>query len=222
MSPGRVAAMLSSALGFWGAVWLVRTSQKTAERTAEAVESGGTFEARLTGYWPFTASEAERKMEGGLDGAAMWRGRRVVDPKTGKRVRLHTLEQHLDSPSAHPFVAISADPEAFPFGQRIQMEKWPDAVFRVVDTGGHFKGASKVYRALGKEPLDVCVDSKSTKVPSATTARVVRGDHYDKPGEEIAVSKFQGQRVTVGGAVNEGPSSGSGFDVFGVDPLQAA
>ena len=177
-----------------------------AERIKEAVTSGGVFKARLTGYWPFAAAtEAERRMEGGHQGAAVWRGRKAVDPATGRRVRLHTLEQHLADSSAHPHVSVSADPEVFPWGQRLRIDRWPGVTFRVVDTGGHFKGVGKMYRVLGKEPLDICVNSSKTKVVAAAEASIVKGDHWGLPGDEIAYNKFQGQTVV------------GGLDYFGRD-----
>lgn len=148
-----------------------------------AVASGGTFQARLTGYWPFAAkTDAERRMEGG------------IHDRKGKP--LHTLEQHLADRMAHPYVSVSGDDAIFPYGQRIEIDAWPGAVFRVVDTGGHFRGASKVYRVSGLEPLDVCVDSKATVVPkTAATVRIIKGDHFDRPGREVAAEKFKGQIV---------------------------
>jgi hypothetical protein len=153
---------------------------------------------RVTGYWPFTAKESERKMEGGVQGAAAWRGRRVVDPSTGRRVKLHTIEDYLAGRS--PYFSISSDPEVWPFGQLLRVAWFDGRTIegRVVDTGQHFTGAHKVYRATGREPLDFCVYSKSTKVLTNTSATVVRGDHWDKPGQELVASKLKGQTVVVG------------------------
>lgn len=148
-----------------------------------AVASGGTFKARLTGYWPFTAkTEAEKKMEGG------------IHDRKGKP--LHTLEMHLADRAAHPFVSVSGDDAIFPYGQRVEIDTWPGAVFRVVDTGGHFRGTGKVIRVTGLEPLDICVNSKATVVPkTAATVRIIKGDHFDKPGKEVASGKIQGSVV---------------------------
>lgn len=159
----------------------------------------GLFQARVTGYWPVAedASEAEKKMEGGAEGAAMWRGHRVVDPTTGKRVKLHTLEEAQAGKA--PYVSVSGDPEAWPFGQLVYLDEWPGIAFRVVDTGSHFKGAGKVYRAFGHEPLDVRVASPSTKVSAITAGRIVANDHFDKEGEAVVASAFQGQTVVGGG-----------------------
>lgn len=164
----------------------------------------GLFQARVTGYWPVAddASDAEKKMEGGDEGAASWRGHRVVDPSTGKRAKLHTLEDVKAGKAT--YVSVSGDPEVWPFGQLIHFDEWPGVDFRTVDTGGHFKGAGKVYRAVGREPLDVRVASSSTKVIANTTGHIVAGDHYDKEGEAVATSKFQGQVVSVGNRPKKG------------------
>lgn len=175
-------------------------SKKTKESVDAAVRSGGIVKIHATGYWPFSARPDEQRMEGGVEGAAAWRGRRVVDPRTGKRVKLHTLEQYLANPTAHPEVSVSGDPEVWPFGQRIVLSPWPNAVFRVVDTGGHFTGAGKVFRVVGEEPLDICVDSSRTNVPKKNvTATIVAGDNWEG-GQAVALSKLRDPRVVVGSA----------------------
>lgn len=177
---------LSAAAAAAGAALLLggQRAAATVQATQAAVASGGAFQARLTGYWPFTATASERQMEGG------------VHDRKGKM--LHTLEQHQADPGAHPYVAVSGDDAIFPYGQRLLLDAWPGLIFRVVDTGGNFRGSGKVYRAFGREPLDICVDSSRTKVTPNTTARIVRGDHFDKPGREIALQKFEGQSVALG------------------------
>jgi hypothetical protein len=186
MSASRIIASAVAAAGLGGAAWyLTRKADETEHATIAAVQSGGRLKVRLTGYWPFSATEGEQKMEGGT--------------KDRKGKPLHTLEQHLADPSAHPYVSVSGDDAIFPYGQRIQIDEWPGAVFRVVDTGGHFRGAGKVYRALGREPLDIAVDSKRTKVTADSDATIMKGDHLDKPGKEIAAGKFKGQEVMLGG-----------------------
>lgn len=169
-----------------GAAIASHRASETEGATMAAVASGGTFQARLTGYWPFAAkTEAEKKMEGGHH------------DRKGRA--LHTLEQHLSDPVAHPFVSVSGDDAIFPYGQRIEISTWPQAVFRVTDTGGHFRGAGKVYRVAGLEPLDVCVDSSATRVPKTpATVRIIKGDHFDRrPGAEVATGKFRGQVVGI-------------------------
>jgi len=153
------------------------------EETVAAVASGGTIDVRLTGYWPFVEglSAAQRLMEGGI--------------KDRKGKPLHTLEDHLADPGAHPYVSVSGDDAVFPYGQRLVISAWPGAVFRVVDTGGHFRGAGKVYRVLGREPLDICVASSSTVVPKdGTTATIVSGDNF-AGGKSVNASNLQGQSI---------------------------
>ena len=87
-------------------------------------------------------------------------------------------------------------------GRRIAYQRsegrQPGVVFRVTDTGGHFRGKEKRYRVMGQEPLDVRVASKKSRVVPESGGRIVKGDHFDRPGKEIAVTKFQGQEVSVG------------------------
>lgn len=185
MSLSRALLVLGGAAAAGGAyLFASRKSEQVKEATMAAIASGGTFQARLTGYWPFTAKDSERKMEGG------------VNDRKGKP--LHTLE---DAQAGRaPYVSVSGDDAIFPYGQRLAISTWPGVVFRVVDTGAHFRGSNKVYRVSGLEPLDICVDSSQTHVPkTAATVTIAKGDHFDKPGKEIATSKFQGQEVAVGG-----------------------
>jgi hypothetical protein len=186
-----------------GAVWYAsRKNQAMVETIREAVQDTGGFggggaggswspgdkgviDVRLTGYWPFTARDDEKKMEGG------------VNDRKGNR--LHTLEQHLADSVAHPYVSVSGDDAVFPYGQRVEISAWPKAVFRVVDTGGHFRGAGKIYRALGREPLDICVDSDKTPVPkTSTTARIVAGDNFER-GKAVAAAGIKNQNVVFSG-----------------------
>lgn len=176
----------------------VKSAADRVQDVAAKMTRDSVVQIRATGYWPFTATESERKMEGGVHGAAVWNGRRVVDPATGKRIQLHTVEEYLEGKV--PYFSISGDPEVWPFGQMVRI-RWYDGreiVGRVVDTGQHFTGSRKVYRAVGREPLDLCVHSRATKVLTNTTATIVRGDHFDKVGRDIVAEKLKGQRV-VGG-----------------------
>lgn len=185
MSPHRLIALLASAAGLGGAALLWRKSEQTASATAQAVAGGGAFKVHATGYWPSTAKASELKMEGGMN------------DRKGKP--LHTVEDFLAGKSDH--VSVSGDPEIFPYGQKI-LVNWFDKniVGRVTDTGSHFTGAKKLYRVMGEEPLDFDVLSSSTPVPKKdVVATIVKGDHLDKPGKEIAAGKFKGQEVVVGG-----------------------
>lgn len=196
MTASKLAALAGAAGAAAAALLLKRQGDATAAATAAAVAGGGKFDARLTGYWPYSAStEAERRMEGGT--------------KDRKGRPLHTLEQHLADRVAHPYASVAGDDAIFPYGQRLSIDAFPGAVFRVVDTGGNFRGAKKVYRSLGREPLDVCVDSRRTYVPATATATIARGDHLDKAGRQVAAGGFKGQDVQLGSLELLGAESAS-------------
>jgi hypothetical protein len=174
-----------------------RRSTKTTEDVQKAIEGisevttpptppeeRGLVKLRLTGYWPYSAREDERQMEGG-----------VTDRK-GKP--LYTLEQHKADPARYPYVSLAGDYALWPYGQRVVIpELGENLVFRVVDTGGHFHGASKLYRMVGAEPVDVCVNSSKTKLPTSVTARIIPGDNFEK-GKSVASAGFKDQTVVVG------------------------
>lgn len=191
----RAVAIALGTAGVGGALYLA-VDWLFVRDLKRKIASGGTFKVHATGYWPETARPDEKEMEGGVEGAAEWRGRRVVDPATGKRVQLHTLEDYLAGRSE--YVSVSGDPDIFPFGQKLVVNWFgKDIVGRVVDTGSHFTGLKKVYRVAGEEPLDFDVHSKDTPVPKkGVTAQIVVGDHWDKEGEAVVSEKFKGQTVT--------------------------
>lgn len=125
-----------------------------------------TLAVRLTGYWPFQTglSSSERLMEGG------------TKDRLGKP--LYTLEAF--QRGEVPYVSVAGDYNAWPYGQRIEIDAWPGVVFRIVDTGGHFAGPNKVYRDSAREPLDICVESSSSVVPPRASATIIEGDVLGK------------------------------------------
>lgn len=216
LSGGLLTGGVAAALTVWWA------NEKTKEHVAEVKDAvgrapayagkGGVVNVRLTGYYPLTKdmTPAQIRMEGGPQGAAAWdedynkkdgkkrsfRIARAVDPATGKRVVLRTLEDHLADPVKFPYVGLSGDDGIWPWGQRVILSPWPTAVFRFVDVGSHFRGAGKIYRVAGREPVDVRVNSAATVVPkSGTTATIVPGDNWEKSQVDIDVSKFKDQTV---------------------------
>lgn len=165
-----------------GVVWLAnRRSVAVEEQTIRAVATGGQLNVRLTGYWPFAAKTAtEKRMEGG--------------PKDRKGKPLYTLEQHLADPQKYPYVAVAGDDAVWPYGQRVVFAEWPNAIFRVVDTGKNFRGSTKMYRVLGHEPLDICVTDSKTKLPKTTSARIIAGDNF-VGGRPVVTANIRDQVV---------------------------
>jgi hypothetical protein len=150
-----------------------------------AVPPSKIVKVRATGYWPYSARPDERKMEGGLNDR---KGKPII-----------TLEMHQRDPSRYPYVSVSGDDAIWPYGQRIDVDAWPGSVFRVVDTGSHFRGIKKIYRVAGYEPLDIAVDSSQTKVPKLVSATIYPGDNFAK-GKAVAAAGFKGQTVLSGEA----------------------
>lgn len=174
-------------LGGLAAVSLLK-SKETTDDTEEAVANGGTLNVRLTGYWPYQSglTAEQRLMEGGQTDT--------------HGQRLYTLEDFQNGSA--PYVSVSGDDAIWPYGQRLEIDNWPGVVFRVVDTGGHFRGAGKVYRVAGFEPLDVCVAGPDTPVaPALSSARIIAGDYFadarpTKAGGDVRTDLIRGQEVT--------------------------
>lgn len=203
LTVGGLAALGSSI----AAVLFARRTTKTMENAVAGLDkagapvlpmgSGVTVPVRVTGYWPFTARPDEVKMEGGV--------------KDRKGNPLHTLEDFQAGKA--PFVSVSGDYTIFPYGQRITLAEWPGVVFRIVDTGSHFHGSNKIYRIVGREPLDVCVLSSSTKVIPQTDATIFPGDDFEKKSKDIAFAKIG--KPSVVGLVADGELCG--FDLLGAE-----
>lgn len=178
---------------------------KTREEVAAKVAAGGSVRLRLTGYWPWAAkTEAERKTEGA-----------PVD-RLGRP--LHTLEDFLAGKSDH--VSLSGDTAAWPYGQKLIINVGGrQIVGRVVDTGSHFRGAGKVYKETGAEPIDVCVFTRATAASwtdgKVVDAQIPAGDHWDKRAAALNPSAFKGQVVSVGSRRRASPEPALDLELLG-------
>jgi hypothetical protein len=141
----------------------------------------------LTAYFPINSG-----VEGG--------------PNDCKGRPLITLQQHLADPQTYPYASVAGDCTIWPDGQRIILpDVNPDAVFRIVDTGGHFHGLPcdagctqshcKCFRNPGYEPFDVCLDPGSGSIFSTSTATIVDGDDFGTTlcGGPTCISTWDGQ-----------------------------
>lgn len=102
---------------------------------------GETFQAKATGYFPDNSA-----IEGGF-----------VDRKGA---RLRTLQGYLSG--ADEYVSLAMDTNAFPYGQKLRIQEFEakyrrDVEFRVVDTGGAFRGR-------GRSRVDVCVADRQASL----------------------------------------------------------
>lgn len=112
-----------------------------AASSDDALHVVSSFTARGTGYYPDSSA-----LEGGF-----------VDRRG---VRLRTLQQFLSGEAT--YVSVAMDATAFPYGQRLRIHeleaKYGRAIpFRVVDTGGAFRGK-------GRSRIDVCTASRSASL----------------------------------------------------------
>jgi 3D (Asp-Asp-Asp) domain-containing protein len=99
------------------------------------------FTSKATGYYPSGSA-----LEGGF-----------VDRKG---VKLHTLQQFIAGQAA--YVSVAMDSNAFQYGQHLRIQeleaRYGRAIdFRVVDTGGAFRGR-------GRARIDICVANHSASV----------------------------------------------------------
>jgi hypothetical protein len=107
----------------------------------DALSVTASFVSRGTGYYPSSSA-----LEGGF-----------VDRKG---VRLRTLQQFLAGQAE--YVSVAMDSSAFSYGQHLRIKeldaKYGRAIdFRVVDTGGAFRGR-------GRSRIDICVANQKASV----------------------------------------------------------
>jgi 3D (Asp-Asp-Asp) domain-containing protein len=115
--------------------------------------TGQQFTAKGTGYYPDNSP-----MEGGFK------------DRQGKP--LHTLQDFLSGKA--PYVSVAMDSKAFPYGTKLRIpeleKKYGRPIeFRVVDTGGAFKGKGTsridICTANQKASLDPTINGKLTLIP---------------------------------------------------------
>jgi hypothetical protein len=178
----------------------VYVGQPLEEAVNDSSGSNPTFVANLTPYgYISNATLNASAMEGG--------------PKSADSKALISLEQHLADPSTYPYVSVSGDLiekinplGVWPYGQRLSIDAFPGAVFRVVDIGHHFAnvalpGWGKVYRVTGHEPLDICINAPgSTVFTNPATVTIYPGDVLPATGGlsnsgTVNTSGIAGQQV---------------------------
>jgi len=154
------------------ALWLFAKHRKS--KTTDAIDREWR-KAIFSEYHPDAPAHL-RAMEGG--------------PNDRKGVPVITVQQHITDKNKYPYVSVSGDLElrgsAVPYGTRIYFGAHPDYVFRLVDTGGRFRGDKKKIRKPGYEPFDIATEygSKLGFSGKETVYRIDRSDtfsHRKKP-----------------------------------------
>jgi 3D (Asp-Asp-Asp) domain-containing protein len=136
-------ARMRRALGLSTCVFACTASAADEElaESSDEIRTVGSFVSRGTGYYP-----ANNSMGGGF-----------VDRKGAK---LRTLQQFLSGRA--DYVSVAMDSKAFAYGQRLRIKELDakygkSIVFRVVDTGGAFRGK-------GRTRIDVCTANRSASL----------------------------------------------------------
>jgi hypothetical protein len=145
-----------------------QTSQDTDDRRPPILPDSEWIPAILTEYHPDAPPEFV-KMEGG--------------PNDRKGMPIITVQQHESDRDRYPFVSVASDTRLrganVPYGTRLYLGIYPDIVFRIVDTGGRFRGEKKRYRKPGHEPFDIATawGSKLGFSLKSTVYRIDRADN---------------------------------------------
>lgn len=136
--------------------------------------------ALLSEYHPDAPSDQQR-MEGGK-----------YDRNPRQKTLVITVEQFNQDKSKYPYVSVSGDltlrGKPVPYGTRIYFSSFPDLVFRLVDTGDRFRGATKCIRKDEHEPFDIATNygSKLGFSGKATFYRIDRRDLLSQPAPKRA------------------------------------
>jgi 3D (Asp-Asp-Asp) domain-containing protein len=141
---GFIKVKVGSTEGWVHGNYLVKASAASnGSSGTPSAATGETFRSKGTGYYPSSSS-----LEGGF-----------VDRKGAK---LRTLQQYLNGQAT--YVSVAMDTNAFAYGQKLRIKeleaKYGKQIeFRVVDTGGAFRGK-------GRAKIDVCVANYSASIDS--------------------------------------------------------
>lgn len=163
---------------------------EVAAASADELSVKSSFTARGSGYYPDSSS-----MEGGY-----------VD-RLGKPLK--TLQSFLKGSAA--YVSVAMDTSAFKYGTRLRIKELEAKhgkaiIFRVVDTGGAFKGK-------GRSRIDVCVANRSASLDSTVNGTLhieVIDESGGSGGSTPDDSSGAGSPSSGGGGSTGGGTSGSG------------
>jgi len=165
-----------------------QTGDEPTGDSSDEIRVTRSFVARGTAYYP-----ANNALEGG-----------TVDRKG---VKLRTLQQFLAGQAS--YVSVAMDANAFKYGQRLRIKELEakygrSIVFRVVDTGGAFRGK-------GTSRIDVCVASLKASSDSTIngTLHIDAIDETSGPAEQPADDPADDPAPAPAPAPSTGSSSGS-------------
>ena len=149
------------------------------------------FTTRGTGYYPSSSA-----LEGGFN------------DRLGKKLR--TLQSYLAGNAE--YVSVAMDSTAFKYGTRLRIKELEakygrSIVFRVVDTGGAFRGK-------GRSRIDVCVANRSASLDPTINGTLHVDVIDERSGPPETGSSSGGSTSSSGGSTpppsTDGPSTGSG------------
>lgn len=201
MKLGLVFALFGSIVGVAACASPAATDE--ADDSSSSALASTSFVARGTGYYPSNSG-----VEGGFTDR--------------KGARLRTLQQYLAGQA--DYVSVAMDVNAFPYGQRLRIHELntkygKDIVFKVVDTGGAFRGKGRsridICTASSKASLDPTINgslhidvvSANAPPPAPTTppAPPATGDDDD---DSTSTGSSSGGASSGGGSSSGGASSG--------------
>lgn len=185
-----IIAAMSGALLLTIACGAPDTSTEEVGGSADALGVKSSFVSRATGYYP-----ASSQLEGGFK------------DRLGKP--LHTLQQFLAGSA--PYASVAMDSSAFKYGTRLRIHETDakygrSVIFRVVDTGGAFRGK-------GRTRIDVCVANRSASLDASVngTLHIDVLDETTGPDVGSSSSSSSSSGSTSSGGSATGPAcSGDG------------
>jgi 3D (Asp-Asp-Asp) domain-containing protein len=152
----------------------------------DALGVKSSFTSRATGYYPSSS-----QLEGGFTD-------RLGRP-------LHTLQQYLAGSAA--YVSVAMDTSAFKYGTRLRIHEIDakygrSVIFRVVDTGGAFRG-------MGRSRIDVCVGNRSASLDPSVNG-TIHLDVVDETSAPAADTSSSSSSSSSGSSSSATTSGGAG------------
>lgn len=146
----------------------------------KATDDAEWLPALLSEYHPDAPADQQR-LEGGK-----------YDRNPRQKTLVITVEQFNEDKGKYPYVSVSSDlnlrGKSVPYGARVYFSSFPDIVFRLVDTGDRFRGATKCTRKDEHEPFDIATNygSKLGFSGKSTFYRIDRQDLLPKAAPKRA------------------------------------
>lgn len=180
-------AFVMSAVALIGAGCGGESGDESLGDSADAIRVASTFTSRGTGYYPDSSA-----LEGGFK------------DRVGKPLR--TLQSFLSGSAS--YVSVAMDSTAFKYGTRLRIKELDakygrSIVFRVVDTGGAFRGK-------GRTRMDICTANNKASLDPTVNGTLHVEVIDETSGPSVAEEDPRDNGATTSSSGGSTPTTGGG------------